>query len=284
MNITLSELGQAAEKYAERGLFLFPIWPRGKEPMNGKGGHKLASCDPMKTRATWTRHPRANIGCPPGRAGLCVLDIDGPAGEASARRLGLFDVDTLACATGRPEGGRHLYFTHPGFTVGNSSIADHIDVRCDGGYVLLPPSIHPTGRVYRWLEGARTVAELPPLALEELRQRHLDIESPPPDWQPPPLPDTGELEKRIRGYLSKIPTGLADGDGRNKTAFRFAAFLTHDMALPDGAAWPWVAAWNEHNRPPLSHRELDAVYRSARKHGRRAVGSGLERTSHCGVA
>ena len=46
--------------------------------------------------------------------------------------------------------GRHLYFKMPDMPVRNSAgkIAAGIDMRGDDGYVLAPPSVHPSGTRY----------------------------------------------------------------------------------------------------------------------------------------
>jgi hypothetical protein len=51
-------------------------------------------------------------------------------------------------------GGLHFYFEHPGFHTPNSvsELGPGLDLRGDGGYVLLPPSVHATSRIYSWLE------------------------------------------------------------------------------------------------------------------------------------
>jgi hypothetical protein len=67
--------------------------------------------------------------------------------------------------------GRHLYFKMPDRPVRNSAgkIAAGIDVRGDGGYTLLPPSIHPSGKKYCWsADSARTFAAAPPWLLEKI--------------------------------------------------------------------------------------------------------------------
>lgn len=81
--------------------------------------------------------------------------------EAEALGRGLTQVDTLECLTGRVAGGRHLYFYRPAFRVGNKSLAPNLDTRCDNGYAILPPSVHPTGRPYRWRGRLTDVRELP---------------------------------------------------------------------------------------------------------------------------
>ena len=53
-------------------------------------------------------------------------------------------------------GGKHIFFQHPGFDIRNSAgkLGKGLDFRGDGGYVVVSPSIHPSGNPYKW--------ELPP--------------------------------------------------------------------------------------------------------------------------
>lgn len=159
-------LADAAPAYARRGWPVFPIQVRGKAPLT-EDGFKAATTDEDQITAWWSRWPTANIGLVPGRAGLIVLDIDGPEGEDTAQRLGLLAEPTLTIATAR---GMHLYFRHPGGHIGNRRLAPGLDVRADAGYVLLPPSVHPSGAKYKRVLG--TIADilpLPPDALAALR-------------------------------------------------------------------------------------------------------------------
>lgn len=104
-------------------------------------------------------------------------------------------------------GGRHYYFRHPGFTVRNwAGKLPHVDCRGDGGLAVLPPSLHPSGRRYRWL--------VPPWEIEA---------PPPPPWllamitPPPPrqvvnlvLPlAPGEATAYGRAALRRILTELS---------------------------------------------------------------------------
>jgi len=104
--------------------------------------------------AWWTANASYNIGFLPGGAGLIVIDIDvkgGAVGMQTARELGLLDVATLKART--PSGGLHLFFAKPAALghVGNShALGAGIDVRADGGYVLLAPSVLTGGRTYVW--------------------------------------------------------------------------------------------------------------------------------------
>jgi Bifunctional DNA primase/polymerase, N-terminal len=80
---------------------------------------------------------------------LVVLDFDPQHdGNASIERLERQIAPlpvTVEVTTGG--GGRHLYFAHPGGLVRNrAGLAQGVDVRGDGGYIVAPPSVHPSGR------------------------------------------------------------------------------------------------------------------------------------------
>src|SRR5690606_26307359 len=125
----------AVHAYAANGWPVFAVRPRSKLPATPHG-FRNATIDPAELAAMFSA-PDMNSGFKPGGAGLCVIDIDGPAGQASAQRLGLLSEPTLEVVTPR---GLHLYFRHPGGTIGNRQLGDGLDVRADSGYVLLPPS------------------------------------------------------------------------------------------------------------------------------------------------
>jgi len=102
----------------------------------------------------------------PGR--LIALDIDGDKGRSS---LALLESEygplpeTATSSTGREDGGEHRLFQVPeGFDMGaiKNAIAFRpgLDVRAQGGQIVVAPSIHQTGRAYRWTKPG-PVAELP---------------------------------------------------------------------------------------------------------------------------
>ena len=143
----------------------------GKHPLTRHGVHD-ATTDPVLIEEWWRRSPEANVGIATGAAsGLVVVDLDLPKGGreslralvATGRRL----MSTLASHTGG--GGMHLFFTRPpggvripnavGRLPGVDEALPGIDLRGDGGYIVAPPSIHASGRRYRW--DPRRIAVLP---------------------------------------------------------------------------------------------------------------------------
>jgi putative DNA primase/helicase len=162
-----SQLKKAALEAGAKGWHVFPLQERGKKPLID-GGFLEASATRNVIAKWWNKWPNANVGLAPGPSGLCVIDQDGPKGLELARELGLLDADTLRVTTGRPDGGTHHYFRKPAFRVGNRNpFGKGIDIRGDAGYVVIPPSVHPSGASYRWLDGP--ITDLPPKILAALQ-------------------------------------------------------------------------------------------------------------------
>lgn len=124
--------------------------------------------DPVQWRRRLDGH-RHNVGMVTG-AGLLVVDVDlyHPDGEGSLDRLrdlGL-PVQTVTAITGG--GGRHyLYRVTEPVQSGPLAGFGGVDIKCDGGQVIVSPSVHPeSGRAYEW-EFNWAPGDVEPLALPE---------------------------------------------------------------------------------------------------------------------
>lgn len=119
------------------------------------GAHS-ATRDREVLRRWLDRWPNANIGISTGAAsGVWVLDSDGEQGNASLTALfrehGKLP-HTLCQVTGG--GGMQIFFEHAEGLKNAVGFAPGLDVRTDGGLVVLPPSLHASGKRYAWLKGA----------------------------------------------------------------------------------------------------------------------------------
>ncbi len=151
---------------------LFPCCVQDKQPLL-KGWPAKATCD-WPTILAWSAqytHCNWAVACGPG-SGIWVLDVDGCAGVAAIDGLcqehGGDWLNTLTAVTRR---GRHYYFTYPeNGTLRNSTgkLGAGLDVRADGGYALVPPSFHPSGQQYRWLDPDVPIASAPPWLITKL--------------------------------------------------------------------------------------------------------------------
>lgn len=82
------------------------------------------------------------------------------AGDIEAAQNGQFWPGTMRVRTG--SGGQHVYLrVNKSLTVkGGNRVLPAVDVKADGGYVLVPPSRHGSGGVYSVLEGSwKRIAE-----------------------------------------------------------------------------------------------------------------------------
>ena len=171
-------------RLATQGWRLIPCKPRDKTPLI-KEWPQRASSDPLVI-AAWSReYPGCNWAVLTGLGSrVFVLDIDGAKGRAALATLetqhGPLPA-TLTSYTGRNDGGEHRWFTFPvGRNLRNSTakIGPALDIKADGGYTIVPPSIHPTGRPYSWAEPQKPIAEAPGWLLELATNKSLDSRQP----------------------------------------------------------------------------------------------------------
>lgn len=192
-------MSSIAQNYARLGLLVFPIAARSKVPLTPRG-FRDASDDPDQVRRWWREWPDANIGIACGEAsGLFVVDVDGPGGEASLAELLATHGPLPLTAEVRTGKGRHLYFRHfPGARNSASKLGPGIDTRGEGGYVVAPPSIHPSGAVYEWAPGRspreQRRCEAPAWIVSALEKRPTTAAS---TWSPP------ADDRLARAYVTK---------------------------------------------------------------------------------
>lgn len=153
-----SRTARAALKYAEAGYSVFPVGTD-KKPLTRNGFHG-ATTDEGQIRTWWRRHPTANIGLRPPE-GVVILDVDPRHGGTEtmallATELGELPRGPVALTGG---GGQHLWLALDGGPF--RSPGTGIDVKThDSGYVVVPPSIHQSGKPYRW-DRDRTLSRNP---------------------------------------------------------------------------------------------------------------------------
>jgi len=247
---SLNLLHSKAQELTELGYLVFSCGVD-KRPLT-KHGFKDATADPRQIRHLWTVNPGASIGVPMGRdAGMWCLDIDQPDGPDTLSQLeakyGKLP-STRAQRTGG--GGFQYFFRYPeGCEIRNNSrskLGPGIDIRGQGGYVIVPPSGHPSGGTYTWL----TAPDAPLADAPEWLLARVCSEVHPPDRSRgvlPPLVTTSvpaagagaKREMRQHLYSEWAEAAFADelqnvqsaSEGaRNDTLFRSAAALGEIVA------------------------------------------------------
>lgn len=151
----MSAQHDAATRLAELGYRVFPCGAGSKMPATSHGCLDGTS-DVDRIDQWWGSNPSYNVGLCSDT--LVVVDIDvGRDGNPNGwlKTLSEHQVDDLAkapCAI-TPRGGQHLVFRQEhGLRNSTSKIADRVDTRADGGYILVSPSRTENGG-YQWVPG-----------------------------------------------------------------------------------------------------------------------------------
>jgi putative DNA primase/helicase len=265
----LKELSQAALLYPGFGWRVFPCEPRGKTTLARLAPNAVHSATTDRETVTrwWRQEPRANIGLACGPAFWCLdLDPDKGAIEALAEleaHHGPLPA-TVAAFTG--SGGRHYYFAPNDRPLNWANrLGTRLDTRNSGGYVVGPPSIHPSGRRYRWLEG-RAPGEVP---IAEAPRWLLDLLDPPrPEPQPVPfVPAPGGpgasryAEAALTRELERVALA-ANGERNtvlNRAAFSLGQLVADGLLAPGPVA---AALGGAALATGLNRREIEKTLRS----------------------
>ena len=149
----------AAIEYAEAGYAVIPVKRSDKAPYT-PNGLADASKDADTLRQWWQRWPEANVAVVCGHVSgdLFVIDIDikpekGKHGDEELlkwqAKYGDFP-ETVKQRTG--SGGQHQFFRDPNIALYKNKVnaIPGIDVRGEGSYVVVAPSVYEDGRVYEW--------------------------------------------------------------------------------------------------------------------------------------
>src|SRR5262245_5800364 len=125
---------------------------------------------------------RPNMGLLTGECSdwTIVIDLDTqktPAALAWWQRVlalhnNSMEPETVEQVTGG--GGRQLFFRAPGIKVATCKTAIGVDIRADGGFAMLPSSVHESGARYAWKAGRapweHEILVAAPWLLEELKK------------------------------------------------------------------------------------------------------------------
>jgi hypothetical protein len=125
-------------------------------------------------RHWWEQWPSANIGGALGpKAGRFAEDVD-PRNGGDEAQAALLDKNgalptTLTAGTGGD--GYHFVFRWPAGYTGKlrGKLGPGLDVKAEGGYIVLAPSLHASGKRYHWLNEA-PIADAPAWMLDKLRE------------------------------------------------------------------------------------------------------------------
>jgi replicative DNA helicase len=252
---------EAARQYGELGYPVFPCAPGTKAPLT-KHGNRDATTVRSQIDEWWAQRPNANIGL--ATQGLIVIDVDSGSTWLSEDKD---RADELAAAplSLTANGGQQYVFRQPAETHWRNTagrLADRVDTRGDGGYIVVPPSILQGGRRYRWDEG------------RELDQPYDQLPEP-PHWlcreldalatetrlnsrnETPRSPSTSPTVARV-ATGSTVANAIPSGQ-RNATLARLAGTMRRVGMSRSEILAALERANSERCSPPLNPPEVDRV-------------------------
>jgi hypothetical protein len=192
------------------------------------------------------RHPNATgLGLITGRFyKLLVLDFDIQIDQIDKDK---FPIPlTPMVISGR--GGLHAFFEPPiDQIIPSKTLIDKVlDIRCEPGLIIVPPSLHHTQNRYTWIN---KLGETPLASV--------------PEWLYPLLKN-----KNIKSTKTeRIVEGVSEGSRNESATVIFGSLLNryapHEW---ESLAWPFARAWNSsNNNPPLEENELRKTFESIKK-------------------
>jgi hypothetical protein len=256
-----STLLNDALKYKRLGWFVLPVHRVEKRPLIKWAHRKDKRPTVEEIREWYKRWPSARIGIATGKpSGFDVVDLDGP--QARERFDALYGTpETIRADTGRTDGGVHLFFKHNGHGLRSLAGKDEnrgIDLKTDGGFVVVAPSPHKSGKHYQWSNinpgeyGLDDLLEMPPEIIEHFK-------------------------KQNRGSLERNPITFepVENGARNETLARIVGKWI-SQGLDRETALLAANGWNSKLDEPLCNKEVlttvESIFRThERNHPIRSI-------------
>jgi len=257
-----------AEAAIALGLPVFPC-KADKSPLTPRG-FKDASADPAVIRRMFSVPGAKLIGAPTGAAsGVVVVDIDIKDGARGMEWLNANSERLPFTRTHKTRsGGLHLLFLAPvGVHLRNSAsrVAPGVDVRGEGGYIIVPPS-----------DGYQVAdpcdpADMPDWLIAACAEQRAPASGPTP-YKPIAIDADGTAYGRAAledacGNIANAPDG-AKHEILNREAYAIGGLVTAGE-IPDGTAWAGLSAALTVLRPRCrdfraAHKTLEQAYRDGK--------------------
>lgn len=234
--MTVSEL---AAEYVDSGWSVLPVRPEEKRPYMTNWLQYTKTRAPKAMVESWfVNLTGAGVGVVTGRiSNMVVLDVEHDCPYPIEDLLRKYPTQMVAKSGG---GGYHLFYQYP---VNQTRVSNRVrlfegaDLRADGGFIVLPPTMHPSGNRYEWVKRGPLGAF--PVALLEL-----------------------QAQPRVQGdgWITEALRGVSEG-GRNDACARLAGYFFKKGMNAD-IVEALLLDWNERNEPPLPVHEVRTTIKS----------------------
>lgn len=230
---------QLVNEYIDSGWSILPVKPDEKRPYMTNWLQYTRTRPGKQLVSNWFNNlTGAGVGLVTGKiSGVVVLDVEHWCPTPVDELLKKYPTNMVARSGG---GGVHLFYSYPqnvGRITNRVGIFEGADLRADGGFLVLPPTMHPSGNRYEWIK--RGIPGAFPMAFLDLESRS---------------PTSNE------GWITEALRGVSEG-GRNDTCARLAGYF-FKKGLNSDIVEALLMEWNEKNDPPLPVSEVRTTIKS----------------------
>ena len=240
----MPEMLEAALKYIADGYKVFPVGID-KKPLTPHG-LKDATQTQQGAKEYWTKWPDAGIAIPTD--GLIVLDFDKKSGGAESLKKMQADYGELPKTRVHRTGGGGLHFIYRnpnGTDIRNTTaLGDYpgVDLRANGGYIVVPPSLHPSGKKYVLLQDVPII--------------------PPPDWLINII-----KSKKVSAISANPGESVPFPEGqRNQSLTKLAGSLRRAGMAEEAILISLQEANKRQCIPPLENEEIQRIAKSVSRY------------------
>ncbi|HSE44999.1 MAG TPA: bifunctional DNA primase/polymerase [Gemmatimonadales bacterium] len=238
MDLNSLSLKDAALEYERRGFTVIPC--QGKVPLMPWKEWQNARPDSETISTWWDTWPDANVALVLGH-GVFAVDVDGPEGHAALKASG---IDNWLAGNSWPTSltGRGVHYFFKGDQPDRIGLLPKVDVR-GRGIVVVPPSVHATGKQYQWLVPLDKLQEAPSGLLGLLER-----------------PVNTQVATDGGSWLAEALAGVGEGV-RNATCTRLAGYFL-GKGMPEEAVIQLLLSWADRCAPRFPTNEVLGCVRS----------------------
>lgn len=230
-----------AQAYARKGWHVLPIEPGAKAPIGRlvPRGMLDATTDAEVIARWWRASPKAGVGIALAPSGLVALDIDPRNGgsetfDALQADHGSLRSEVMAFTGGGGE--HHVFVLPPGAQISlPGTLGPGVDVKANG-YIVVEPSVHPSGKRYEWEASSSPLDGVAPSPLPDwLRSLRVELRRHEPMAGETPIDPAKARDAREALYM-------LDVDSRDDWLHAGMALHSTGWGHPAYAMW---CAWSQ---------------------------------------
>jgi Bifunctional DNA primase/polymerase, N-terminal/Primase C terminal 1 (PriCT-1) len=277
---------KAARWYQGKGYSVIPIRDGSKIPrIDSWAEYQQKAADRNQIDQWWGRWPSANIAIVTGGiSNLVVVDADVDP-EKNKNGIPIVEnhlSDSMEIPTQMtPRGGRHYFFKYGEGLTGKADVLPGVDIRTDGNYIIVAPSVGENGKPYKWAGDLHLGNTPPPDMPDSLFNNLKDACAQNPYAGAPPrarkpayinesIPSIANSGNRGDNKSPRQqPTTIDNNDNisfskgsRDQTLFHLANCLVKG-GMPNDNILEYLRFFSKHCNPPFPEKEARAKIRSA---------------------